>query len=182
MIPDEYFIIGHFLRYCSNIPHLLRTKIRSLTNISLYNSLHLIDNLIMATSGKPKIVAPAGYEDGDSDSDFYYDDRLTRNSEPPVRVFSPPDKLSTSLIEKERSRFTRETNAFLSDENNTSNMNNSVIKSAADPVGIARQVRHLHNRVKLLEEELQTMNNRQIFMMGLATVVAVTGCIKVLYK
>lgn len=133
-----------------------------------------------------KISAPAGYYDESDDDDYDYDDEPPKfQPEPTIRLMSPPETLTTKdITEEERRRFMRETNVSLSEENtnNTSNLNDSVIKSSGDPVGIARQVRHLHNRVKLLEEELQTLGNRQIFMMGLATLFAVTGCIKILHK
>lgn len=132
-----------------------------------------------------KIAAPAGYYDESDDDDYDYDDEPPRfHPEPTVRLMSPPETLTAKdITEEEKRRFQRETNVSFSEENNTTvNLNDSVIKSSGDPVGIARQVRHLHNRVKLLEEELQTMGNRQMFMMGLATVFALTGCIKVLYK
>lgn len=133
-----------------------------------------------------RIAAPAGYYEDSDEDDFDYDDEPPRfQPEPTVRLMSPPETLTAKdITEEEKRRFMREIhNVSLSEEpNNSSILNDSVIKSSGDPVGIARQVRHLHNRVKLLEEELQTLSNRQVFVMGLATVVALTGCIKVLYK
>lgn len=43
----------------------------------------------------------------------------------------------------------------------------SIRTSQAYSSGITRQVRHLHNRVKLLEEELQTQHTRQMYLIGI---------------
>lgn len=133
---------------------------------------------------------PAGYYDSDSD-DEYDDDCPPRiHAEPAIQIMSPPKTLTaTDISEEERRRFMRDTSmsggnvAYLTNDSMYKTPNDTVLKNmtsfqSGDPVSIARQVRHLHNRVKLLEEELQTQHNRQIFLIGVVSVYIITRGIK----
>lgn len=135
--------------------------------------------------------APAGYYDSDSDDD-YEDDYCPpkKHIEPTAHMMSPPKTLTaTDLGEEERRRFMRDTSlsggniAYLADDSMYKTPNDTVLKSmtsfsSGDPVSVARQVRHLHNRVKLLEEELQTQHNRQVFLIGVVSIYIISRSIK----
>lgn len=126
---------------------------------------------------------PAGYAT-ESEDDFDDDDDTPPRvrMEPTTRLMSPPEKLTLPEIsDEERRRYMRDssmseaTGAFLADDSLYKTPNDTVLRNmnsfqSGDPVSIARQVRHLHNRVKLLEGELQTQNNRQIFLFGVLSV------------
>lgn len=134
---------------------------------------------------------PAGYYDSDSDDDYDDDDCPPRvHVEPAIQIMSPPKTLTaTDIGEEEKRRFMRDTSmsggnvAYLADDSMYKTPNDTVLKNmnsfqSGDPVSIARQVRHLHNRVKLLEEELQTQHNRQIFLIGVVSVYILSNGIK----
>lgn len=130
---------------------------------------------------------PAGYS---SDSDDDYDDEFEENDYMPrvqmpqttTRLMSPPEKLTLPEIsDEERRRYMRDSS--MCDENAAGYLDDSMYKTpndtvlrnmtsfqSGDPVSLARQVRHLHNRVKLLEDEIQTHHNRQIFIFGIISV------------
>lgn len=135
---------------------------------------------------------PAGYY---TDSEYEYDSDLDNSPprprmEPTTRLMSPPEKLTIPEIsDEERRRFLRDASLnggsvpFSADDSMYKTPNDSVLKNmtsfqSGDPVSLARQVRHLHNRVKLLEEELQTQHNRQIFMFGVLSVYILSRGIK----
>lgn len=133
---------------------------------------------------------PAGYYSDESDDDYdYNNDQYSPpriKVEPTTRLMSPPEKLTLPEIsDEERRRFMRDSsmngaNAYLADDSMYKTPNDTVLKSFqnGDPVSLARQVRHLHNRVKLLEEELQTQHNRQIFIFGVLSVYILSRGIK----
>lgn len=121
--------------------------------------------------------APADYYT-DSEDDYDYSPPHIK-VEPITRLMSPPEKLTLPEIsDEERRRYMRDssivgTNA--ADDSMYKTPNDTVLRNmnsfqSGDPVSLARQVRHLHNRVKLLEEELQTQHNRQIFLFGAISV------------
>lgn len=53
------------------------------------------------------------------------------------------------------------------DINDKTHLDESVRTNNAYSSGITRQVRHLHNRVRLLEQELQAQNSRQLLMISI---------------
>lgn len=124
--------------------------------------------------------APADYYTDSEDDDDYTPPRV--KVEPTTRLMSPPEKLTLPEIsDEERRRFMRDTSmsgangAYLAEDSMYKTPNDTVQRNMnsfqnGDPVSLARQVRHLHNRVKLLEEELQTQSNRQIFLFGILSV------------
>lgn len=129
--------------------------------------------------------APAGYYDSDSDIDYDEEDTPPRiQVEPTTRLMSPPQKLTLHEIsDEEKRRVIRDNSfsaagsgaAYLADESMYKTPNDTVLKNmnsfqSGDPVSLARQVRHLHNRVKLIEEELQTNQNRQMLVLGFLSV------------
>lgn len=130
-----------------------------------------------------KIIVPDyGPQDStDSDDDDDYSPPRIR-VEPTTRLMSPPEKLTLPEIsDEERRRFMRDSSfggqngGYLPDDSMYKTPNDTVMRNmnsfqSGDPVSLARQVRHLHNRVKLLEEELQTQHNRQIFLFGVLSV------------
>lgn len=135
--------------------------------------------------------APAGYYDSDDDFDDYEDDCPPKHRiEPAAQFMSLPKTLTaTDVREEEQRRFMRDTSmsggnvANLADDSMYKTPNDTVLKNmnsflSGDPVSIARQVRHLHNRVKLLEEELQTQHNRQIFLIGVVSVYIISRGVK----
>lgn len=125
---------------------------------------------------------PAGYYDSESDDDYDDDDVPPRiHVDPAIKLMTPPKTLTaTDISEEERRRFVRDTsmsgaNGYLGDDSLYKTPNDTVLKNmssfqSGDPVSLSRQVRHLHNRVKLLEEELQTQHNRQVFIIGVISV------------
>lgn len=141
-----------------------------------------------ATNGRSH--APADYY-SDDDDDYDDDDCPPRmNFEPTVQIMSPPKTLTAAdLGEEEQRRFMRDISfsggnvAHLADDSMYKTPNENVLKnmtsfSSGDPVSVARQVRHLHNRVKLLEEELQTQHNRQVFLIGIVSMYIITRGIR----
>lgn len=140
---------------------------------------------ILVDSGKEPISngrnhAPADYYTDSEDDGDYTPPRI--KVEPTTRLMSPPEKLTLPEIsDEERRRFMRDSSqsgaigAYLAEDSMYKTPNETVGRninsfSSGDPVSLARQVRHLHNRVKLLEEELQTQSNRQIFLFGVLSV------------
>lgn len=110
---------------------------------------------------------PAGYYD-DEDDDFESDDDdytpPKPHIEPAIRFMSPPQTLTARDIgEEERHRFQR-------DSGNDSISEKTPNRTGFDPISVVRQVRHLHNRVRLLEDELKTQHNRQIFLFSVLSV------------
>lgn len=153
---------------------------------------------------------PAGYSSDSDDDDFLDDDdyspthyKINHNRvEPAARLMSPPEKLTLpEITDEERRRYLRENsmsetgtnaqgaNAYLNgaDEslyrtpNNDTVFKNMNSFQSGDPVSLARQVRHLHNRVKLLEEELQTQSNRQIFIFGILSVYFLSKGVRMMF-
>lgn len=141
---------------------------------------------------KPRNALPADYY---TDSEF--DDDDLDDTPPPVKVesatrlMSPPEKLTIPEIsDEERRRFLRESSLnganvpFLDDSMyktpNDTALKNMTSFQSGDPVSLARQVRHLHNRVKLLEEELQTQHNRQMLIFGVISVYILSRGVKLL--
>lgn len=134
---------------------------------------------------KGRAHAPAGYYDSDTDDDYNDDDSPPRiHVEPTTRLMSPPQKLTLHEIsDEEKRRVIRDNSfsaggngvAFLADDSMYKTPNDTVLKNmnsfqSGDPVSLARQVRHLHNRVKLIEEELQTNQSRQFLLFGVLSV------------
>lgn len=130
---------------------------------------------LAANGGRPH--APDGfYDDSGSevDSDEYYINDV--HTEPIANLPTPPKKLTaTDISEEERRRFARDTSmnggnaGYPPDESlyKTPNdqQNDTILKNmnsfhSGDPVSLARLVRHLHNRVKLLEEDKEDTNRR----------------------
>jgi len=138
---------------------------------------------------------PAGYYT-ESEDDFDDDDSLDRvQVDPAVRLMSPPKKLTVpDISDEEKRRYMRDTSmsgpnaSFLAEDDSLyKTPNDTVYKNvnsfqSGDPVSIARQVRHLHNRVKLLEEEIRTQQNRQIFLIGFLSVYILTKGVKWMFR
>lgn len=140
---------------------------------------------------------PAGY-DSDSDEDDYdlsdEDSPQRIRMEPATKVMSPPEKLTLpEITDEERRRFMRDNSiseanmAYTGDDSLYKTPNDTVLKNmnsfqSGDPVSLARQIRHLHNRVKLLEEELQTQNNRQIFIFGILSVYFLSKGVRMMFR
>lgn len=141
---------------------------------------------------------PAGYYDSDDDYDDYDDDDSPYRIqvEPTTRIMSPPKTLTAADIsEEERRRYLRDNSMsaatgptnYAAEESMYKTPNDSVLKNinnfqSGDPISLARQVRHLHNRVKLLETELQTQDKRQIFLFGILSIYMITKGIRWMYK
>ena len=126
-----------------------------------------------------------------NDFDDDDDDNLTPkiHIEPAISLMSPPKTLTAiDISEEERRRYVRDTsmsggNVNYIPEDSVYKTPDAMLRSTpSDPVGISRQVRHLHNRVKLLEDELQAQHNRQVFLIGFVSVYIVIRCIKWLYR
>lgn len=141
----------------------------------------------------PSSYSPKGIYGRISDDDFsddeYQPPKIQVN--PAVNLMSPPKTLTALDIgEEERRRYMRDTSMNASNINYTADdsiyrtpVSDSLLKNiASDPIGVARQVRHLHNRVRLLEEELQAQHNRQVFMIGFVSLYFITRCFRWLYK
>lgn len=151
---------------------------------------------------------PADYYTDESD-DFDYDtDRYTPPKprvEPTAKIMTPPKKLTIPEIGDEgRRRFMSDNSpagaglngansaampsqgsghdsAIFQTPNDTflRNMNSF---SAGDPVSNTKQIRHLHNRLRLLEDELQTQHNRQIFIIGVLSFYFITKGVNWMYR
>lgn len=155
-------------------------------------------NLAKDNISNGKNHAPAGYWDTDEDDYDDYDDDLTAppqvHVEPAIKIMNPPVTLTANdITEEERRRFTRDTSmsggniAYLADDSMYKTPNESVLRNmnsfqSGDPVSMARQVRHLHNRVKLLEEELQTQHNRQLFLISFVSVYILSRGFKWMFR
>lgn len=129
----------------------------------------------------------------DSDDDYDYSPPRVR-VDPTARLMSPPEKLTLPQIkDEERQRYMRDNSfsatsgAYAADDSMYKTPNDTVLRNmnsfqSGDPVSLARQVRHLHNRVKLLEEELQTQYNRQIFLFGIFSVYLLSKGVKMMFR
>lgn len=120
------------------------------------------------------------------------DDFLDDYNSPPrpkiettARLMSPPEKLTLPEIsDEERRRYIRESSRIANGDESmyrTPHDNNARLNYSfqnGDAVSLGRQVSHLHNRVKLLEEELQVQHNRQIFLIGVLSVYFLSKGIK----
>lgn len=135
---------------------------------------------------------PADYYSESEDDDDYSPPRV--RVDPTARLMSPPEKLTLPEIsDEERRRFMRDNSmnagsgAYGADDSMYKTPDDKVLRNmnsfqSGDPVSLARQVRHLHNRVKLLEEELQTQHNRQIFLFGILSVYLLTKGVKMMFR
>lgn len=129
---------------------------------------------------------PAGYSDSeyDDDDDLYdYSDNETPKINNHVVITSPPEKLILPQVnEEERRRNLKENpNYDVSFTDDKTFMNIGDNSGGNHLIGLSRQVRHLHNRVKLLEEELTTQNSRQIFLFGILSVYFLTKVVKLIH-
>lgn len=151
---------------------------------------------------------PADYYT-DDDDDFDYDtDRYTPPKprvEATATIMTPPGKLTIPEIgDEERRRFMRDNGSLGTglDAASTANILNqgygqdsSMYRTpndtfprnmnsfqAGDPISTAKQIRHLHNRVRLLEDELQTQHNRQIFIIGVLSFYFITKGVNWMYR
>lgn len=151
-----------------------------------------------ATNGKNHL--PAGYYSDDDDEEDYEYDQFPPKPKlmSTATLMTPPEKLTIDhILNGERRRSTRDTSftnldggaptgAELDDSMMYRTPNDTVLRNlsniqTSDPIGIAKQVRHLHNRVRLLEEEVQTMHNRQIFIIGVLSVYLISRGFKWIY-
>lgn len=134
---------------------------------------------------------PAGYfTDSEYEDDDLEDTPPRPKEEVAARLMSPPEKLTIPEIgDEERRRYVMDTSfsagsvPFLADESMYKTPNDTALKNmtsfqSGDPISLARQVRHLHNRVKLLEDELATQHNRQVFLFGLVSLYVLSKGIK----
>lgn len=130
-----------------------------------------------------------------SNDDFLLDDDDYDNSPPrpkieaTARLMSPPEKLTLPEIsDEERRRYLRDSSQIVNTDETlykTPQDNNARINYSfqnGDAISLCRQVRHLHNRVKLLEEEVQTQHNRQIFLIGVLSVYFLSKGIKLMCR
>jgi hypothetical protein len=118
---------------------------------------------------KPNVY-PAGYSDSEDD----YDDYMPQHNEPTVKIMSPPETLTAADVgAEEKRRYMRDTSGF---ESNPLEYSQTQIINSASTSGT--QVRHLHNRVRLLEEELQTVQRRQMLLIGIVSGYSLMGVIK----
>lgn len=135
---------------------------------------------------------PADYYTESEDDDDYSPPRV--RVDPTARLMSPPEKLTLPEIsDEERRRFMRDNSMsavsgpYTADDSMYKTPDDKVLRNmnsfqSGDPVSLARQVRHLHNRVKLLEEELQTQHNRQIFLFGILSVYLLSKGVKMMFR
>lgn len=114
---------------------------------------------------------PAGYSDSEDD---YDDDIPHYQVEPTVQIMSPPKTLTAADIsQEEKRRFMRDTSGI--ESNPLEYSQTQIINSTSTS---ATQVRHLHNRVRLLEEELQTIQRRQMLLIGIVSGYSLMSVIK----
>lgn len=137
------------------------------------------------TPSDARLAGPPGYDttdDDDYDSDDDYAPIPRINTQPTYKLKSPGDNLTVDDIAEEEKR------RFISDQSMTTAYNYQMAGAssedtktlsketqnmsfiAGDPVSVTRQVRHLYNRVKLLEEEVATQHNRQIFLFSIISI------------
>lgn len=138
---------------------------------------------------------PADYYT-DSDDDFDYDtDRYTPTKprfEPVSALMTPPGKLTLPMNDElERNTLasdnhvnqpTQGLDASMSRASNDTFLRNMNSFTAGDPISTAKQIRHLHNRVRLLEDEFQTQHNRQIFIIGVLSFYFLTKGVNWMYR
>lgn len=132
-------------------------------------------------------AVPAGYYDSEeyeSEGSEYDDDYAPKiQVDQTARIMSPPHKLTLHEIsDEERHRIVRDTSLNYGttlganlDETTYKTPNDSVLRNmssfqSGDPVSLAKQVSHLRNRVKMIEGELQTHQNRQFFLFSIISV------------
>jgi len=136
---------------------------------------------------------PSGYYGLREEEDDYDDDmglKANNQVDPNARILAPPETLTaTDIIKEEKRRLIHDTSigsviaSQLNEESIYGTHSDTLLKGiSSDPIGIARQVRHLHNRVRLLEEELQAQYNRQVLLIGFVSVYMISRCIRWMYK
>lgn len=161
--------------------------------------------ILVNTGPGPNAVSgnhmPADYytddeEDFDYDPDHYSPPKP--RIEPTATLMTPPGKLTIPEIgDEERRRYVRDNSVnnlesvsagpIGHDDSMYRTPNDSILRNISslnvgDPISIAKQVRHLHNRVRLLEEEVQTQHNRQIFIIGVLSVYLISRGFKWMYR
>lgn len=144
---------------------------------------------------------PADYY-SDDDDDFDYD--IERYSpprpklEPTATLMTPPGKLTIPEIgDEERRRYMRDSSlnnlegvpvgGAGHDDSMYRTPNDTLLRNlnsfqAGDPISVAKQVRHLHNRVRLLEDELQAQHTRQIYIIGVLSVYLISRTVRWMYR
>lgn len=114
----------------------------------------------------------------DSDDDDYSPPRI--NVPTTTRLMSPPEKLTLpEITDEERRRFMRDSsigNLVCQTSQNADKTFNG------DPVTLSRQISHLHNRIKLLEEDLRTYHNRQVFLLTITSTYIILKGVKWMFK
>lgn len=107
---------------------------------------------ILVDMGEERNLYPAGYlsDSDDYDDDYEYQPKMRH--EPVATVKSPPEKLTLPLItEEERTRYQRDT---------------SIITQDSGDDALARQIKHLHKRLRLMEEDISVLQKRQALLIG----------------
>lgn len=119
-----------------------------------------------------KVDMDNDYYSDDSDYDDDYMQTFTVKKQF-TTIKSPPEKLTIPRLEEAREQ------ESIIDEGN---YRTPILKNNADPISTAKQVRHLYNRVRLIEDELQAQSNRQILIIGVLSVYLVTRGVSWMFK
>lgn len=114
----------------------------------------------------------------DSDENDYSPPRI--HVPTTTRLMSPPEKLTLpEITDEERRRFMRDSSIG----NLVCQTSQNVDKTfSGDPVTLSRQISHLHNRIKLLEEDLRTYHNRQVFLLTITSTYIILKGVKWMFK
>lgn len=133
-----------------------------------------VPNKLVIDNNQATNFRPAGYSD--SEDDYDDDDTPYYHPESTVKIKSPPKTITTADISKEEKR------RYMRNNYDTNPLDYSQTQIINSKSTSGTQVRHLHNRVRLLEEELQTIQRRQMLLIGIVSGYSLMGVIKWLCK
>lgn len=130
----------------------------------------------MEVPNRLKVDLNNDYCSDSSDYDHDYDEDFAMSftrKRPFTTIKSPPEKLTLPKLNE-----TREQDNTIDDASfRTPSLRNNI-----DPVSASKQIRLLHNRVRLIENELQAQSNRQILIIGVLSVYLVSRCFNWMFR
>lgn len=92
---------------------------------------------------------------GSEDNDFNTPPHISH-----TKIYAPPETLEVTMPE----------------------FNRSPRKPTSELDTVSRQISHLHNRINLLEGELRTLNNRQVYLVTLISSYVIFEGVKRMFK
>lgn len=116
------------------------------------------------------------YIDSDDDDLEYFNGKQHQLNMRDFKFMTPPEKLTIPDDSDEERRYILRGSpldkSYYAEDRILDESPSRIINHTRgnDLVGVSRQVRHLHNRVKYLEERMQSQNGRQLLVYGILSI------------